>query len=339
MNHSTAGFWCLSAARASRVDGRAPAGGCWWRGAGRERSCPPPTVSLVSAVDQDEGRRSRGSPRRGRRRPARSAARLQKPISLSASVLAASLLERVDVDAVLELGDRGRRRCACRSSADRSGRAAAARRSSRSDAAANWSATSGRAAGGASTSPRATSISSASVSVTASPASASSSSPSAVTMPVDRADAARRGDDDRVAALHRAAGDRAGEAAEIEVRAVDPLHRQAERRAAALVLDVDASRDGRAASARRTRACAALGAETLSPKRAEIGIATQRAEAERLGEARESRRRSSSKRRLVEVDQVDLVDRQHDVADAEQRDDDRRGGGSGSARPCARRPA
>ena len=44
-----------------------------------------------------------------------------------------------------------------------------------------------------------------------------------------------------VAALDRAAGDRAGEAAKIEMRPVDPLHRQAERRAApAVVLDLDA---------------------------------------------------------------------------------------------------
>ena len=41
---------------------------------------------------------------------------------------------------------------------------------------------------------------------------------------------ARSGDDDRLAARHAAARDRAGEAAEVEMRPVDPLHRQAERR-------------------------------------------------------------------------------------------------------------
>ena len=41
--------------------------------------------------------------------------------------------------------------------------------------------------------------------------------------------AARARDDDGVARLHAAAGDRAGEAAEIEIGAVHPLHRHAER--------------------------------------------------------------------------------------------------------------
>ena len=49
----------------------------------------------------------------------------------------------------------------------------------------------------------------------------------------------RTGDDDRLAARDPPARDRAGEAAEIEMRPVDPLHRQAERRAAAILLDLD----------------------------------------------------------------------------------------------------
>ena len=68
---------------------------------------------------------------------------------------------------------------------------------------------------------------------------------------------------------------------------------------------------------RALRSCAI----TLSPKRAEIGIGT------RLDEVRASRRRCensatiASKTSCGESDQVDLVHRQHDMADAEQRGD------------------
>ena len=71
-----------------------------------------------------------------------------------------------------------------------------------------------------------------------------------------RALPARGGDDDRVAAADDAAGDRPGEAAKIEMRPVDPLHRQAERRAAGGPLRLRRARDGRRAAARHTRACA-----------------------------------------------------------------------------------
>ena len=55
----------------------------------------------------------------------------------------------------------------------------------------------------------------------------------------DGAFAARGQHADLVPCSHHAARDRAGEAAEIEVRAVDPLHRQAERTLLRVVLDVD----------------------------------------------------------------------------------------------------
>ena len=55
-----------------------------------------------------------------------------------------------------------------------------------------------------------------------------------------RALAAGAGDDDRLAPLDPAARNRAGEAAKVEMRAVDPLHRKTERRGAPVLLDLDA---------------------------------------------------------------------------------------------------
>ena len=60
---------------------------------------------------------------------------------------------------------------------------------------------------------------------------------------------------------------------------------------------------------------------TLSPKRADIGIGVIDGEAEAARRRPRNRSTMRSKTSLVEVDQVDLVDRQHDVADAEQRAD------------------
>ena len=154
--------------------------------------------------------------------------------------LGGELVVIVDVEPVLELGDRSRESSASRSSSGTSGRAASARRSSRSRCAVNWSATSGRLSGCDRTSPRAMSISSASVSVTASPASALVRLLVGDEDPRDRRLPAGAGDDDRVARRDPSAGDRAGDAAEIEVRAVDPLRRQAERRRAPVLLDLDA---------------------------------------------------------------------------------------------------
>src|ERR1700722_12549690 len=50
---------------------------------------------------------------------------------------------------------------------------------------------------------------------------------------------ARSGDDDRLATRHAAAGNRPSEATEVEMRPVDPLHRQTERSAAAVFFDLD----------------------------------------------------------------------------------------------------
>ena len=69
-----------------------------------------------------------------------------------------------------------------------------------------------------------------------------------------------------------AAGDRAGVAAEVEVGPVDPLHRQTERRCGAMVLDVDALEVGNSAGP-SCQGVRGLADETLSPKRADIGMA------------------------------------------------------------------
>ena len=66
----------------------------------------------------------------------------------------------------------------------------------------------------------------------------------------------------------------------------------------------------------------ALGDDTLSPKRAEIGIGDH--ERKPSGSANSAKVGDDvAEYGLVEVDEIDLVDRQHDMADAEQRDDDR----------------
>ena len=124
-----AGFWLFCCARALAGRRRAPASGYWWRGAARSRSCPAPTVCVGHAVDQDEAAECRGSRRRASKATAGRARYCRTPISFSASVLAASVLQRVDVDLVLQRRDRWPAPCACRSSTDRSGRAAAARSS------------------------------------------------------------------------------------------------------------------------------------------------------------------------------------------------------------------
>ena len=87
-------------------------------------------------------------------------------------------------------------------------------------------------------SPRLTSISSASVTVTAIGANASSSSPSYVTIDFTLAALARRQHHHLVALAQDAGGDRAGEAAEVEVGADDVLHRETQVGQVAVAGDV-----------------------------------------------------------------------------------------------------
>ena len=181
------------------------------------------------------------------------------------------------------------------------------------------------------------SSSSASVSVTASPASARSVASSATKIPatvVCRPDPATTTDS---APLDPAARDRAREAAEVEVGTVDPLDGQAEGRGATVVLDFDAleilhemgALEPRRARALRTHVVAEAGRERNRE---------QRAETERFGETPVGDG-DVAERLFVIADEVDLVHREHDVANAEQRGDDRMAVRLRSADPCARRPA
>ena len=130
--------------------------------------------------------------------------------------------------------------------------------------------------------------------------------------------------------------DRAGEAAEIEVGTVHPLHRQAERRIGALVRDLDRSRGAPAASARHARASLPIALMTFSPFSADIGIGVMDLEAEVFGNLQIARDDLVEARAAV-VDQVHLVDGQHDVTDAEHVGDVGVALGLRRARPCARR--
>ena len=81
----------------------------------------------------------------------------------------------------------------------------------------------------------------------------------------DRALTARIGGDDAIASRDASARNRAGEAAKIQVRPVDPLHGQAKGRASAIVFDFDALRDSRSRCGPAYQGVRGLNADTLSP--------------------------------------------------------------------------
>ena len=129
---------------------------------------------------------------------------------------------------------------------------------------------------------------------------------------------ARGHDAHPVARTDAAADDLAGEAAEVEVRPVHPLHRHAQRADVQVVGDLDRFEVPDAAWARRTRACAGSASVMLSPRSAEIGMADDVVEPDVGGEAPVVGL-DGVEHLLGVVDEVHLVDRQHHVADAEQR--------------------
>ncbi len=135
---------------------------------------------------------------------------------------------------------------------------------------------------------------------------------------------------DLVADAQAATGNGAGEAAKIGVRPVDPLHRQAERLAGAIVLDVDRFE---ILQQRRPLVPGRIGAGARHVVAVARGDRNRRdlLEAERGGEVRKLGD-DLLERRLVETDQVDLVDGKHRVADAEQAGDD-------GVAPCLRQQA
>ena len=176
VNHSTAGFWFFSAACASRLMSSA----CQWTFCARRRvkwSMPAATVALVILSIRMKppsvavvGIGFEHDRPVGREFGDADGVQLQR--------LGRQMLQRVDVDLVFGLAGPSPTRSACRASANRRGRAAAARRPSR-----RWSPRTGRRPRGGSsaaaiTSPREQSTSSARSDVTDWPATASSRSPS-----------------------------------------------------------------------------------------------------------------------------------------------------------------
>ena len=137
----------------------------------------------------------------------------------------------------------------------------------------------------------------------------------------DGGSAPRRRDDDGVAAPKPAARNRAGIAAKVEIGPVHPLHRQPERRLRAILVDVAGFEIGEQRRAIMPgRAGARRGHVVSDARRDRDG--DERTKAERLGEFLEGRD-DCPEGRFVVIDEVDLVDRQHDMPDAEQRDDQR----------------
>ncbi len=133
----------------------------------------------------------------------------------------------------------------------------------------------------------------------------------------DGAFAARGQHANLVSLLHHAARDRAREAAEIEIRAVDPLHRHAQRALLGVVLDFDGLK---VAHQRRTVVPVRVLARVLDVVAAQ---ARHRDRDELLDADLPGERRvvvdDLVEDRLAVADEVHLVDGQHDLADADQR--------------------
>ena len=124
-----------------------------------------------------------------------------------------------------------------------------------------------------------------------------------------------------VAGLGAAAHNRAGKAAKIGIGPIDPLHRHAERLAGAVILDVDRFEiveqmrpgiPGRALAARRNIVAVAR------RHRDRLDVL----EAEPAGKISETRG-DALEYVPVKIDEIDLVHRKNDVANAQQARDDR----------------
>jgi hypothetical protein len=106
VNHSTQGFWFLSA-RAWLASMSVPASGCSGAPQRLKSSMPAPTVRLVSRSTRMKAPVARLWHRRRTTIGLPVEAEVGRaPISLSSSVLAATVLERVDVDLVLDAPSR-----------------------------------------------------------------------------------------------------------------------------------------------------------------------------------------------------------------------------------------
>ncbi len=115
-------------------------------------------------------------------------------------------------------------------------------------------------------------------------------------------------------ALDAAARDRAGKAAEIGIGTVDPLHRHAEGFGGAVVLDVDGFEVVEQMRPRVPGRARAARGDVVAVARRDRN-ADDLLEAEFGGEGAEAVG-NLLEHGAVEIDEVDLVDRQHHVADA-----------------------
>ena len=114
VNHSTAGCWPFSAARAALSTSSA----CQWMLVARRRpKCDHAGADrrVGVAVDQDEGAGVAVVAHRDRTRPARRSRFAEADLVERRASVAARCVERVDVDLVLERRDRGGHRVWCRS--------------------------------------------------------------------------------------------------------------------------------------------------------------------------------------------------------------------------------
>jgi len=136
--------------------------------------------------------------------------------------------------------------------------------------------------------------------------------------PRHAAGAPRRGDPHLVTGTDGAGGDGAAEAAEIQVGAIHPLHRQAERFFPAIILDLHRLQmvhQGRPVVPRGVGA----GVDDVIPAEGGDGDGRNGGKAEWDGELLVVAA-DRLELLLVEIDQVHLVDRQDDMADADQGD-------------------
>ena len=243
------------------------------------------------------------------------------------------MLERIDVDLVFGLGDLGRHRLGRRASSGRDGREAWARRDIQTTVVSNWSATRPDR-GAARTSPREQSTSSARVRVTDWPATARSGRRPGVTTRATRALRGRTAVTDAIAGATYPAAIRPEKPRKSRLgrltHCTGMRKARCSRRRPRRHLRVLQQR-----RAARTTACWRCGSMMLSPAGPRSGW-REVVDADLVGEppiVGDDRVEGL----LAVADQVHLVDRQHHVADAEQRDEVSCAAGSGSARPCARR--
>ena len=126
---------------------------------------------------------------------------------------------------------------------------------------------------------------------------------------------------DFIADLEAAGSDGAGEATEGVASAIDPLHRQPQRRIGAIRLNVDVFEIGQETGAVTPRHIRRVG-DDIVPMAGGDGDCFDGAKGERCGDAFKFAD-NSFKHGLVVINKIHFVDGQHDVPDAKERGDRR----------------